>query len=260
MPARHKFRLALTSPHALPVVDVLKALAVSVNSGLGKDEAGRRLQNYGPNVIVGRQRVGPFAIFVHQFQSLVVALLAVAAGLAFYFREWEEGGAIAGVLALNALIGFITEFKAVRSIEALRALGTHSVRVRRDGHTQPIAAERLVPGDVVVVDAGDVIPADLRLVEASNLDANESALTGESMAVSKSVTPVAAEARVSDQASMLFKGTSMTRAAPASESSPPPAATPNSAGSRRSSKRPFPKLRRSRRSSPGFRGKWCGRR
>ena len=115
------------------------------------------------------------------------------------------------MLALNALIGFVTEMKAVRSIEALRALGTRSARVCRGGRTRPIPAERLVPGDIVLLDAGDAISADLRLVEASNLDADESTLTGESTGVDKTVAPVDANARVSDRASMLFKGTSITR-------------------------------------------------
>ena len=201
----------LDSPHGRPAADVLAALEVSVITGLSEHEAGRRLQHYGPNTIGGRQRVGAFAILIHQCQSLVVGLLAVAAGLAFYFGEWEEGSAIAGVLVLNTLIGFVTEIKAVRSIEALRVLGTRSARVCRDGRTRLVPAERLVPGDIVLLDAGDVITADLRLVEASNLEVDESTLTGESMGVGKTIAPVDVNARVADRASMLFKGTSITR-------------------------------------------------
>ena len=199
------------SPHGRPAADVLAALEVSVFTGLSEEEAGQRLQHYGPNTISRRQKVSVLAILVHQFQSLVVALLAVAAGLAFYFGEWEEGSAIVGVLALNTLIGFVTEIKAVRSIEALRVLGTRSARVCSDGRTRLIPAERLVPGDIVLLDAGDVISADLRLVEASNLDVDESTLTGELTGVSKTIAPVDVNARVADRASMLFKGTSITR-------------------------------------------------
>jgi Ca2+-transporting ATPase len=201
----------LESPHGQTSAHVLAALEVSVITGLSEDEASRRLQLYGSNTIGGRQKASALAILFHQFQSLVVALLAVAAGLALYFREWEEGGAIVGVLALNTLIGFVTEIKAVRSIEALRVLGTRSARVCRDGRTRLILAERLVPGDVVLLDAGDVITADLRLVEASNLEIDESTLTGESVGVSKSVAPVDVSARVTDRSSMLFKGTNITR-------------------------------------------------
>jgi magnesium-transporting ATPase (P-type) len=99
----------LDSPHGRMAVDVLAALEVSVTTGLSEMEAGHRLRQYGPNTIGRRQRAGAFAVLIHQFQSVVVALLAMAAGLAFYFGEWEEGSAIVGVLALNTLIGFVTE-------------------------------------------------------------------------------------------------------------------------------------------------------
>jgi Ca2+-transporting ATPase len=198
------------APHALPVGDVLAALRVSVVSGLSEKEADGRLQLYGPNAIAVRRRAGAAAILLHQFQSLVVGLLAVAGGLAFYFGEWEQGAAIVGVLAVNAAIGFVTEIKARRSIEALKALGTRSARVCREDRTRRIPSERLVPGDVVLLDAGDVVSADMRLAEASNLYADEAALTGESAGVHKSVAAVQPTARVSDRISMLFKGTAIT--------------------------------------------------
>ena len=201
----------LSAPHGQLAGDVLAALDVSSTIGLSEAQAIRRLQQHGPNSIGARKKVGAVAVLVHQFQSLVVALLAVAAGLAFYFREWEEGGAIVGVLALNTVIGFLTEIKAARSIEALRALGTRSARVRRDSRTRLIPAERLVPGDIVLLEAGDVVTADLRLVEASNVEVDESPLTGESMGVGKTIAPVDVDARVSDRSSMLFKGTRITR-------------------------------------------------
>ena len=169
----------LSAPHGQLAGDVLAALDVSSTIGLSEAQAIRRLQQHGPNSIGVRKKVGAVAVLVHQFQSLVVALLAAAAGLAFYFREWEEGGAIVFVLGLNTVIGFLTEIKAARSIEALRVLGTRSARVRRDGRTRLIPAERLVPGDIVLLEAGDVVTADLRLVEASNLKVDESPLTGE---------------------------------------------------------------------------------
>ncbi|MDO8875359.1 MAG: cation-transporting P-type ATPase, partial [Pseudolabrys sp.] len=171
----------------------------------------RRRQVQGRNIIAAKRKVSALTVFAHQFASPVVYLLAAAAGLAFAFGELEEGGAIAAVLAVNALIGFLTELKAARSIEALRALGGRAARVRRDGHTRLIAAEELVPGDIVLIEAGDSIAADLRLVEASNLAADESTLTGESVAVRKDVDAIAADARLAERRSMLFKGTAITR-------------------------------------------------
>ena len=167
-------RVRLDSPHGQSVIEVLAALNVSFASGLSDQEAEQRLSVYGANAIGSRQRSGLASILLHQFQSPVVALLAVAAAVAFYFREWEEGAAIVGVLIINTAIGFVTEIKAIRSIEAIRALGSRSARVRRGGKTRLIQAERLVPGDIVLLDAGDVISADLRLVETADLDADES--------------------------------------------------------------------------------------
>ena len=199
------------APHALTPAATLAALEVSAACGLFENDVQRRGAVHGPNTIVSRRKVSALMVFAHQFVSPVVFLLAGAAGLAFAFGELEEGAAIVAVLAVNALIGFVTELKAARSIEALRALGGRSARVRRDGHTRLIAAEELVPGDIVLLDAGDSVSADLRLVESSNLAADESTLTGESAAVHKQIDAVAVDARLTERRSMLFKGTAVTR-------------------------------------------------
>jgi len=199
------------APHALTADAALAALEVSAASGLFENEIKRRAALYGANTIAARRRMSALRVLAHQFISPVVYLLAGAAGLAFIFEETEEGIAIAAVLAVNALIGFVTELKAARSIESLRALGSRMARVRRDGHTRLVAAEELVPGDIVLVDAGDQVAADLRLIEASNLTADESTLTGESVGVHKSIEATAADARLTERHCILFKGTAVTR-------------------------------------------------
>ncbi len=181
--------------------------------GLSDHEVLARREKYGANTIESQAKISIAAILLHQFKSPVVYLLGAAALLAMYFQEWSEGAAIFVVLALNALIGFVTELKAARSIKALRALGGFTVRVRRNGRIVVIQAEELVPGDIVLVEGGDGISADMRLLEASNLAADESTLTGESVAVNKSTEPVEPEARAADRKCMLFKGTSVTRGA-----------------------------------------------
>jgi len=201
----------LQTPHALLASEVLARLDVAPAVGLNDEEVKRRLAAYGPNTIVSRREISALAVLAHQFASPVVYLLGAAAALAFYFGEWEESAAIAIVLVLNGLIGFLTELKAARSIEALRALGTRSTRIRRDSSARLIPAEQIVPGDIVLLEAGDAITADLRLIEASNLAADESTLTGESVAVDKTGDPVAADARLAERRSMLFKGTALTR-------------------------------------------------
>ena len=211
MAAPKPFETSLDNAYAVAASDLLAMLGTSIGDGLPADEVKRRHNVFGPNTIVSQRKANLLVLLFHQFQSPVVYLLSVAAALALYFGELEEGGAIAVVLVINTLIGFLTELKAARSIEALRALGTHSARVRRDGHMRLIPAEQIVPGDIVVLEAGDSISADLRLVEASNLAADESTLTGESVAVEKHTLPVALGTRLADRTSMLFKGTALTR-------------------------------------------------
>jgi Ca2+-transporting ATPase len=143
--------------------------------------------------------------------SLIVALLAVAAIIAFAFGDSVEGLAITAVILINGAIGFITELKAVRSMEALRRMGVTTAVVRRTGQTREIKAEEIVPGDVVILDAGDAVTADLRLLEASKLQMNESALTGESTPVSKQADTIAEASPLPDRNNMVFKGTFVTR-------------------------------------------------
>ncbi len=158
-----------------------------------------------------KEPTGALVLFLHQLASPVVYLLAAAGGLALYFGDWREAVAVVAVLAVNTGLGFFTELRAVRSVEGLRALGTHSSRVRRDGYVRVLAAEDLVPGDIVLVEGGDAVPADIRLVEASNLGADESMLTGESVPANKSADPVAPDALLAERSSMLFRGTLITR-------------------------------------------------
>jgi Ca2+-transporting ATPase len=199
------------NPHALPAKKVMTRLGVSPGKGLTSGEARTRLATYGRNALRARKTAGLLTILLNQFKSPVVALLAAAALIAFAFGEWKEAAAIAAVLAVNAAIGFTTELRAVRSMEALRTLATLATRVRRNGRIIKLRAEELVPGDIVVLEGGDVITADLRLVEASNMAADESTLTGESLAVTKHIAPVAASEPLAERTSMAFKGTSITR-------------------------------------------------
>jgi Ca2+-transporting ATPase len=199
------------NPHAITAADVLRQLRVASACGLPDGAVKARHQRFGPNTITSRRAASVARLMLHQFKSPVVYLLGSAAALALYFEELEEGVTIVVVLVINALIGFVTELKAARSIEALRALGGRTARVRREGRARLIPAEELVPGDIVLLEAGDAVPADLRLVEASRLAADESTLTGESVAVDKGTRPVARDAHLGDRVSMLFKGSAVTR-------------------------------------------------
>lgn len=199
------------SAHAASAASVLDRLGVSAEAGLDGAGVKQRRRAYGANRLSEGRRRSAWLILVDQFRSLIVYLLVAAAALSFAFGEFTEGGAIVAVLAINAAIGFTTEFRAVRSMEALRRLTKVRARVRRDGRRQVIAAEEIVPGDIVLLEAGDVVPADLRLVQTTNLQCDESALTGESVPVAKDVEPVAGDAILAERSCMAFKGTPVTR-------------------------------------------------
>jgi Ca2+-transporting ATPase len=198
-------------PWAVSADEVISALDGDGERGLRGEEVKERRNVYGPNRLRQTKTKSTWLILADQFKSLIILLLAVAAVLSFLFGQRLEGLAIVAVILINAGIGFFTELKAVRSVEALRRLGSVAAKVRRDGEIREIAAENLVPGDLLIVEGGDVITADCRLMEASKLQADESALTGESLPVSKRTEPLAAETPVTGRANMLFKGTAATR-------------------------------------------------
>jgi len=196
---------------ALPGEEILKALDVSPDDGLDEEEVRSRRKDYGENRLRSAERRDALDILVEQFKSVIVALLAAAAIVSFAFGEVVEGIAIGVVILINAAIGFVTELRAVRSMEALQELSQVNSKVRRDGQSREVPAEQIVPGDILLVDGGDVVTADVRLLEASKLQANESALTGESVPVSKQTDPVDEDTSLAERASMLFKGTAVTR-------------------------------------------------
>jgi Ca2+-transporting ATPase len=196
--------------HDREIEHVQKALAVDPDRGLSGKEARRRLERYGRNQLREVQRRSGWAILIDQFKSMVIIVLVIAGAVAFSFRHWAEGIAIVAVLLVNTALGFFTELKAVRSMEALRQMSGDIIRVRRDGREFEIDVTELVPGDMIVIEGGDLVPADVRLLEANNLRVNESALTGESVPVQKDVKPVAPDAVLADRSCMLFKGTTIT--------------------------------------------------
>ena len=195
--------------YSIPVGQVLKALEVDPAQGLSEENVRGRMETYGPNRLREVKTRSAWQILLDQFKSMVIIVLVLAGAVAFSFQHWAEGIAIAAVLLVNAGLGFVTEWKAVRSMEALREIGGDAIRVRRAGGEREIAAEELVPGDIIVLDSGDLVPADVRLIEANNIRVNESALTGESVPVLKQVDPVAENAPLADRTCMLFKGTTV---------------------------------------------------
>ncbi len=203
----------LTTPWSTDGTDVARQLDVIPDQGLVSGEVDARRLTHGANVLRSTRARPALGILVAQLRSFIVALLAVASAVSFAMGHFVEGVAVVAVIVLNTLIGFVTELRAVRSMEALRSLGNVYTHVRREGRAQRVAAHDLVVGDVVILEAGDIVTADLRLLEASRLQANESTLTGESAPVGKGTDAVTDGAPLAERRSMLFKGTAVTRGA-----------------------------------------------
>jgi magnesium-transporting ATPase (P-type) len=195
--------------HARDAAEVLEHFRAS-SRGLTQDEAARRLQEHGPNRLKPPQRRGPVKRFLLQFHNVLIYVLLAAASVTALLGHWVDTGVILGVVLVNSIIGFIQEGKAERALDAIRdMLSPHAV-VRRDGQTHEIAAEEVVPGDIVLLASGDKVPADLRLLEARTLKMDEAVLTGESEPVEKHLKPVEKDAAIGDRLSMAYSGTLVT--------------------------------------------------
>lgn len=195
---------------SLPLKRVYEQLQCS-QQGLHQQQAELRLQIYGPNRIQIQNSRSLWAILLAQLKSLMVLFLFAASLLSLLLGDHLEAIAILVVIFFNTLIGFVTELRAVRSMEALRLIGSVTTRVKRDGELLTLVADELVPGDVVLLEGGDVVTADLRVIDASRLQLDESTLTGESIPVSKDTTVSSVDSILVDRKNMLYRGTSVTR-------------------------------------------------
>ena len=196
--------------HLLDVDDVAAALAVDQASGLGAAEAASRLAAVGPNALAQGEARSPLALLLRQFSDFMIGVLIAAGILSALIGDAEDAVAIALIILLNAVIGFVQEYRAERALAALRRMAAARARVLRDGSSVTVDATELVPGDVVLVEAGNAVPADLRLHEAAQLLADESVLTGESAAVAKTTRALDdPRAAMADRSNLLFRGSSV---------------------------------------------------
>ncbi len=196
---------------AVEAGEVAGSLAVDPSRGLTEGDVALRLKVHGFNRLRQHKPRSALAILLHQFTSIIVWLLGAAAALSLALGDLADAIAITIVLVLNGAIGFFTELRAARSMEALFRISQVRTRVRRSGRIQEIDARELVPGDVVILEAGDIVTADLRLISASNLCCDESLLTGESAAVTKQAGRLASDTQLADRTNMAFSGTAVTQ-------------------------------------------------
>jgi Ca2+-transporting ATPase len=195
----------------LNVDEVLSQFNSTADRGLSKAEASRRLMEYGPNELQAAHRISPWAILFEQFKNILVLILLIAVVLSAVLGHSIEAIAIAVILLFAVLLGFVQEYRAERAIEALKRMAAPTATVIRDGEEMDMPARDLVPGDIILIRAGDRIPADARLVEAVNLQIEEASLTGESVPVEKNIQPLPnIELAVGDRKNMAYAGTVAT--------------------------------------------------
>ncbi len=204
-----KIKYPFKDPHTLSIEDVLKTFDTKLETGLSAAEAANRSKKYGLNVYQTQKQKPVWLMFVQQFNSPIVFLLVFGGAVSIYFQDYVEAIAIGVVILINALIGFSMELQARSSMNALKEMDVILCKVLRDSKIQEIPSEKLTIGDVVVLEAGDVVPGDGRLIELIQLQCDESSLTGESLPTEKKLDPLDKNAALGDQHDMVFKGTSV---------------------------------------------------
>ncbi|HSE07860.1 MAG TPA: cation-transporting P-type ATPase [Nocardioidaceae bacterium] len=196
--------------HDLPVHELLLVLETDRHAGLGEEEAARRLEKYGPNELPRVATLSPFMRLLLQMHNPLIYVLLVSGAVTIFLGAYVDASVILGVVVVNTIVGFVQETKAEAALDALRSMVHTEARVVRGGGQRGVPSEELVPGDLVLVGAGDKLPADLRLIAASLLWVDESALTGESVPVAKDEVVLPTTTPVADRRNMAYSGTLVT--------------------------------------------------
>jgi len=198
--------------YRIDTTEAVKRQDVDRETGLTTSQVAERRNQYGPNALPRDEGINWFKLIFNQFSDLMVIILLIAAAISFLLGETTDVVIILIIVVLNAVLGIYQEFQAEQALAALGALQVPQVRVRRDGEVKQVSAEELVPGDIVLLEEGDQVPADGRLIGAINLRVEEAALTGESLPVDKYIVPIKAEkdVAIADQGNMAFMGTAVT--------------------------------------------------
>lgn len=199
-----------TNAHSRSIEEVAEALGTDLEQGLSDSEAENRLQEYGPNELEEQETKSLWTILIDQLSNPVVYLLAAAALVALLFGDTPEAIAILVVVVLNTAIGFWMEYQARQSMEALKQMDRMTTKVLRDGNEAETDTTDVVPGDIILLEAGTLIPADARVVKVSELSVDEASLTGESVPVPKQTDGISEKVPVTDRNNMVFKGTAVT--------------------------------------------------
>lgn len=201
----------IENTHSINADELAKLLDVNLQTGLKESDINERIAKYGLNGYAEQRQKSILLILFEQFKSSIIVLLVVAAGFSFFFEDWMEGFSIIAVIFITAALGFFMELQARNSMKALKEMDTSVTKVWRDNALKEIPSERIVPGDVLELEAGDMVLADARLMEANQFEIDESALTGESLPVEKNIGMIEKGASLADKINLIFKGTSVVK-------------------------------------------------
>lgn len=196
--------------HSMEAGQVLKELNTDLHQGLSNEEVRKRLEKYGYNELKKEEKVSPLTLFFNQFKNILIIILIIAIGLSALVGEVVDAAIIAVIVVFCAVLGFVQEYRAERALEALKKMLTPTITAMRGGKEMEVPSKELVPGDILLLESGDRVPTDARLVENHSLRCDEAPLTGESVSVGKDIRSLPENVRVSDRKNMIFTGTSVT--------------------------------------------------
>ena len=202
--------MATPTWHSLDVNSAVKELQVEPGRGLELQEVATRLAEYGPNELMHEEKASPWVLFFNQFKNILVIILIIATALSAFVGEYVDAIIIGVIIVFCAVLGFVQEYRAEKALDALKSMLTPMITVLRGGKEEEVPSKDLVPGDIMVLEAGDKIPADARVIENHSLQCDEAPLTGESLPVTKELVPMRADAPVGDRRNMVFTGTTVT--------------------------------------------------
>src|SRR5690554_4432789 len=203
--------LKIADPHALDTKEIIRKLDVDPAKGLDSESVENRRKKYGANVLPQKQKTSVVKLIIKQFKDFLILILFIAAAIAFIAGQVVDTYIILAVIVFNAVVGFVQEFRAEKAVQAIMQMVTHEVTVLRNGKQKTVGADQVVLGDILLLEEGQSVSADARILEQKNLRTAEAALTGESEPIDKKPEVLEKETDLGDRINMVWKGTNVVK-------------------------------------------------